>query len=826
MTYKKPVKILVIDDEKVIRKSFRYFLEDYDHEVIEAKDGGEGLRLFEKEKVDLILVDLRMPVIDGLEVLEIVSKKSPDMPIIVVSGTGVIADAVEALRIGAWDYLFKPIEDMSVLLHAVEKALERARLINENRMYQEHLESEVAKRTEELEKANKELQQINIRLRQLVNSTRDLSVCTEVDSFGVRLLEEFGRHMTAEGGSLYFVEDDGLHLVHVLDPGHAPDFIPFPLKKGSVFQKILEEREPKLICHINSLKEICPSGWNGYKSASALIFPLFDDSGKIIGILSLHSKKLASFTKQDKEIGLILASYSCEALRAAKTTEALKESEEKFAKIFQYSPDAIIITRISDGSFIDGNDAFFKITGFTPGDMINKNIAHQSILENFGPGEPLIGRIGDKDECINLHTNFRGKDGTTMPVLFSCRKVEISKEKCLLTIIRDMTAHHQLEKQLIHAQKMEAIGRFTGGIAHDFNNMLSPILGYTEILLMGMPPGTKEHDYLIQIQKASQRARDLTRQLLAFSRRQVLEVKPIDLSKVLHDLKKILRRMVRENIGLEFFLESSLGTVKADISQIEQVIMNLVINAQDAMEDGGSLTIETANIVLDKAYAKMHPGVKPGSYVMLSFSDTGHGMDNETLKRVFEPFFTTKKKGKGTGLGLATVFGIIKQHGGSIWVYSEIGHGTTFKIYLPRINEKIENEKNDDNFKRKGHGIETILVVEDDEMVRTLACQMLTVNNYTAIEAKDAETSLELVKKHDGPIHLLLTDVIMPKINGKELYDRLKAIIPELKVLYMSGYTDNVIAKHGVLEQGINFIQKPFSLQGLLKKVRSVLDEV
>ncbi len=825
MTCNKPVKILVIDDEKLIRKSFRYFLEDHDYEVIEAKNGKEGLTLFEMENPDIILVDLRMPVIDGLEVLERVSKKSPDMPIIVISGTGVMADAVEALKAGAWDYLFKPIEDMSVLLHAVEKALERSRLINENRMYQEHLESEIAKRTQELEKANKELQHINTRLRQLVESTQDLSVCTEVDKFGIRLLEEFGRHMGAEGGSLYFVEDDGLHLVHALDPSHAPGFIPFPLKKGSIFQKIFEERKPKLICNIDSLEEISPSGWNGYKSASALIFPLFDDSGNIIGILSLHSKKLASFTKQDKEIGLILASYSCEALKTAKTAEALKESEEKFAKIFQYSPDAIIITRISDGSFIDGNNAFFKITGFTPKDMINKNMAHQSILENFDSDEPLTEKIKNEKECVNINANFIQKDGNVIPVLFSCRKVEISKEKCILTIIRDMTARHQLEKQLIHAQKMESIGRFTGGIAHDFNNMLSPILGYTEILLMGMPPGTKEYDYLVQIQKASQRARDLTRQLLAFSRRQVLEVKPIDLSKVIYDLKKILRRMVRENIELEFFLESS-GTVKADISQIEQVIMNLVINAQDAMENGGNLTIETANVILDKAYANMHPGVKPGPHVMLSFSDTGHGMDNETLKHVFEPFFTTKKKGKGTGLGLATVFGIIKQHGGNIWVYSEIGHGTTFKIYLPTVDEKIEEKGNKKNFDKKDYGIETIMVVEDDEMVRTLACQMLTVNNYTVICVDDAESSFDIVTKYDGTIDLLLTDVIMPKINGKQLYKKIKTIMPDIKVLYMSGYTDNVIAKHGVLDTGINFIQKPFSMQGLLKKVRNVLDDV
>ncbi len=329
MPSEKPSAILIIDDEKAIRSSFRTYLEDYLYTVLEAENGRVGLEVFEREKPDLVLVDLRMPEIDGITVLAKIMETSPNTPMIVVSGTGVIDDAIEALHCGAWDYLLKPIEDMVVLRHSVERALERARLIKENLSHQEHLRAEVARRTKELERANKELRQINKRLRRVVETTKSISACSRVEQFGLRLLNEFSRHMHAAGGSLYLLEEEGLQLVHSLDPAHAAEFIPYPLQEGAVLERTLTEGEPVLIPNIKDLRELSTSGWDGYKGSSVLVLPLSGDDGSIVGLLSLHSKSPMPFTEQDKEIGSILASYSCEALRAARATEALHKAHNE-----------------------------------------------------------------------------------------------------------------------------------------------------------------------------------------------------------------------------------------------------------------------------------------------------------------------------------------------------------------------------------------------------------------------------------------------------------------------------------------------------------------
>ncbi len=333
--------VLLIDDEQAIRRSFRHFLEDHDYKILEAENGRVGLELFKKADPDLVLVDLRMPEVDGLEVLANIRERSPDTPVIVVSGVGQISDAVDALRLGAWDYLVKPVVDLSVLLHAIEKALERFRLVMENRAYQEHLEEEVVKRTKELGQANEELQQINSRLRRIVVSTKEISVFTRLDQFGSRLLEEFGKHLMASGGSMYLVEANGLRLIHALDPGHAADFIPFPLPKGSVLEYALTEVKPILILDVDESQHFSRSGWDKYKDGSVLVFPLPDEAGEVVGLLSFHSKIMPPFVEQDKEIGSIMASHSSEALRAARASEALTESEERMALAMDATNDGI-----------------------------------------------------------------------------------------------------------------------------------------------------------------------------------------------------------------------------------------------------------------------------------------------------------------------------------------------------------------------------------------------------------------------------------------------------------------------------------------------------
>jgi signal transduction histidine kinase/response regulator RpfG family c-di-GMP phosphodiesterase len=380
-----------------------------------------------------------------------------------------------------------------------------------------------------------------------------------------------------------------------------------------------------------------------------------------------------------------------------------------------------------------------------------------------------------------------------------------------------------LQEQLRQSQKMEAMGRLAGGIAHDFNNLLTIIKGYSQLLLVKNKEGTSLEENIEQVKQAADRAADLTRQLLAFSRRQLMEMRVLDLNTVLRNLDKMLRRVLGEDVKLVTLLAEDLGRVKTDPGQIEQVVMNLAVNARDAMPSGGRLTIETANVDLDEVSARARMSVPPGRYVMLSVSDDGIGMTQEVKERVFEPFFTTKERGKGTGLGLSTVYGIVKQSGGNIWVCSEPGKGTTFKIYLQRVDEPLEELREKMVGEELPRGKETVLVVEDEEKVRKLIVEILGRQGYRVIEASHGDEALLIHAKHDGPIHLILVDVVMPGMSGSELTKRLASVRPETKILYMSGYTDNAIVHHGVLARGVNYIQKPFTMDGLTRKVREVL---
>jgi signal transduction histidine kinase/DNA-binding response OmpR family regulator len=394
-------------------------------------------------------------------------------------------------------------------------------------------------------------------------------------------------------------------------------------------------------------------------------------------------------------------------------------------------------------------------------------------------------------------------------------------------IIIDVTEAKRLEEQFRQAQKMEGIGRLAGGIAHDFNNLLTVINGFSGLLLADAPEHHPFRPMLKDIHKAGDRAAALTRQLLAFSRKQILQPRVFDLNALVADIHKMLARMIGEDVQLVTVPAPGLARIKADAGQVEQVIMNLAVNARDAMPSGGKLTIETANITLDEEYARVHAPLHAGDYVMASISDTGAGMDSETQSHIFEPFFTTKGT-KGTGLGLSTVYGIVKQSGGYIWVYSELGRGTTFKIYLPRVpsieEPAVHAVTAPVRFQKVEPGTETILLVEDEANLRYLARQYLEKQGYRVIEAADGAVAMQIAVAHEGIIHLLLTDVIMPGMNGRELAQRISEIRPNVKVLYMSGYTENVIGQDGTLDAGVRLLQKPFNLRDLKSKVREVLD--
>jgi CheY-like chemotaxis protein/two-component sensor histidine kinase len=383
----------------------------------------------------------------------------------------------------------------------------------------------------------------------------------------------------------------------------------------------------------------------------------------------------------------------------------------------------------------------------------------------------------------------------------------------------------RLEEELRQAVKMEAIGRLAGSVAHDFNNILTAIIGYSGILMQQLPERSPEHEKLLQIGRAAARAADLTRQLLAFSRKQILDTEVMNLNEVIVELEKMLKRLIGEDIELVTVLNPALGYVQADASQIEQILMNLAVNARDAMPNGGNLTIETANHFLDEDYCRVHPEVEPGQYVMFAVSDSGRGMEPETLSRCFDPFFTTKQKGGGTGLGLSTVYGIVKQHRGHITVYSEPGHGTIFKVYFPKVEEFREKRPKPPSVGLRPHGKETILVVEDEVLVRNLTREALEMLGYCALTASDPREAIAVSDEHEGPIHLLLTDVVLPQMDGSTLFGKISSKRPEMKVLYMSGYTENFIVHHSVLDRGVHFIPKPFTVEELAAKIRRILDE-
>jgi PAS domain S-box-containing protein len=538
----------------------------------------------------------------------------------------------------------------------------------------------------------------------------------------------------------------------------------------------------------------------------------------------------------DETSGLIGAVHIMSDITEHKQAEeALRRSEEKYRTILENIEEGYLEVDL-EGNFTFVNDAECRNLGYTREELIGMNNRQYTDETTARKLYQTFNGVYRKGEPVKvLDVEVIRKDGIKAVNEVSVSLIRDSEGKPIgfRGIARDITERKRaeekmttLQEQLRQSQKMEAIGQLAGGVAHDFNNLLTVIHGYSELILKSLDENSRLRQDVREIMNASDRASSLTSQLLAFSRKQVLQPKVLDLNVHVSNMDKMLHRMIGENIELVSLLTKDLGRIKADPGQIEQVVLNLAVNARDAMLNGGKLTIETANVELDENYARSHIGVTPGRHVMLSVSDTGVGMTPEVRERVFEPFFTTKEKGKGTGLGLSTVYGIVKQSGGNVWVYSEPGHGTTFKIYLPRIEEDTESLKPSAVSIKSLQGSETILLVEDEEMVRKLACTILQKNGYEVLEAPNGEEALRIVQgQNSNPIHLLVTDVVMPGMSGRQLADRLERLRPDMKVLYISGYTDNAIVHHGVLEPGMNYIQKPFTVEGLARKVREVLDK-
>ena len=800
-----------------------------------------------------------------------------------------------------------------------------------------------------LQKANIKLLHINDRLKNNPTSNQKYAFSSPISQFGERLINAFGHHMLASGGSLYMVENAGLRLVHALDPGHAPEFIPFPLKKNSVLEYLMSTGKPLLIQDLKKSQEYSSSGWNGYLDDSVLAFPIPDEKGRIVGLLSFHSRVPPKFEEHDRALGTLLTHFTSETLRAVKATYALQESQERLRLIMDatndgiwdwspltnsiyfsprwftmlgYLPDAFphsfesfqhllhpddkkrlthffcnqldsketfsiefrmktsknkwlwvesrgkvmewdefnkatrVIGTLSDISerksseielfrhsqalqqSLDGitianmsgqiefvNEAWASMHGYAINELIGKNLSIFMLPPQQSNFVKFISQVQSKSGMIEDSEHLT-RDGKTFFIRLSA---SILKEPCgqtigIILIARDITDERNLEAQFLQAQKMESIGRMAGGIAHDFNNLLSPILANTQMVLADPNISSAHKSRLERVLIASERASKLIRQILMFSRKQPLALQNFCLAEVVDGFSKIMSCIIREDIDFSIDTSQSKGFIYADISHIEQILMNILVNAQDAMMRGGKLNLIVSDTELNKAYVEKHPDVTPGPYVMVVISDTGMGMTRETLKKAFDPFYTTKETGKGTGLGLSTVYGIVKQHGGHIRVLSTKNKGTSFTFYFP-IVEKNEKEVTLKNYPSPSqtHGHETILVVEDEDMVRDLVCSILKRMGYHVLDAHNANQCLELIEAYDGPIHLLISDVVMPGMNGKELYVNLSKQYPEMKVLFMSGYTDDIIVDRGIENSEHVFLQKPISVKTVAENVNRIL---
>jgi len=867
--------ILIVDDHPANREFLVTLLGYSGHHLVEAADGSEALSLVRAEQPDLIIADILMPTMDGYEfVRQLRADPAVAQTVVIFYTAHYLEREAQALAeaCGVAHILFKPSEPEEVL-RIVDEALglipspgESAAVsstpigpeLEDGAAFdREHLRL----LTDKLSQKTNELRAINQRLTALIELGQQLVL--EQDSH--LILEKFchaSRNIIgAKYAAIGVLEKDKQTLRHFLTSGldaeaganlGAPE-----IGRGLIAQLLTEGRTIRLR-DLDGEPEntglAAGSGAGHHPVIHSFLGAPIATATRLYGWLYLGNKiGAAEFSEEDERIIATVAAQVAvayengrryekiqhhadelerEVAERRRVEQDLREAEAKYRTLVEQLPAISYIVAYGDTSqTIYISPQIESLLGFSQAEWLaDPDLWQQQLhVEDKARVQAEVERVSRAGEPLNIEYRMWSRAGQmrwfrnqTVPV-----RDETGQLRYIHGIMFDITEHKRLEEQFLQVQKMEAVGRLAGGVAHDFNNMLVVITGYSELLLQREPADKEQRrHYVSEIHRAGERAAGLTRQLLAFSRKQILQLEVLNLNEVVINMEKMLRRLIGEDIELLTKPAAELGQVKADPGQLEQVLMNLAINARDAMPNGGTLIIETANVELDELYARQYIEVSPGPYVMLAVSDTGIGMSKETLPHLFEPFFTTKEKGKGTGLGLATVYGIIKQSGGHIAVYSEPGYGTIFRVYLPRLKDAIEPVKEllplDPETLAAS---ETILVVEDEAVVRQLISSVLSELGYTVLEAVNGSEALQLCQQHPAPIHLLLTDMVMPGgLNGRELAKQLQQEYPALKVLYMSGYTDNAIASQGVLETEIAFLQKPFTAIALQRKVREVLN--
>ena len=623
--------------------------------------------------------------------------------------------------------------------------------------------------------------------------------------------------------ALYDPATELLTFPHFVDE-HDPAPAPKRLGRG-LTEYILRTGEP-LLATPKVFEELVAKGeveLIGAPSLDWMGVPL-RAGGQTFGVLVVQSyREDVRFGERDKEVLTFVSQQLASAIDHKRHEEALRQSESRYRSLVQSAVYGIYRSSV-DGRFLDVNPALIHMLGYDSADEVVKLDPQREVFVEPAEHERLLQEF-QRTGCLDsAEVRWKRKDGSVITVRLSGRAAtELDEaDQALEIIAEDITERRALEDQFRQAQKMEAVGRLAGGVAHDFNNLLMVVSGYTEVLMEALDQNDPLLVKVQAIQQAADRATTLTRQLLAFSRKQLLELKVVDVNSIVADMERLLRPLIGENIDLTTKLTPNVGHTRADAGQLEQVIMNLVVNAKDAMPDGGRILIQTSEADPDTA-RREHSLIEPGTYILLSVSDTGAGMDRETQSRIFEPFFTTKEKGKGTGLGLSTVYGIVKQGGGYIFAQSEPGCGTTFRIYLPRVADPADSPRVDKHAQAAAGGSETVLLVEDEESVRELVRETLKTRGYRVIEASDGIAGMRVSEEYQGNIEILITDVVMPGMSGRELAKRVAAARPNIRVLYLSGYTEDAIIHEGALEPGTGFLQKPFTLQVLARKVREVL---